>query len=64
MAGELGVKQSSLESRERVVCTTQDGGEVVLLDDERLAIYDKRRRRIVTITDLGALFDAFDGMEI
>ena len=77
MAVDRGTNQSSLDSKQRAVdvvevsatgvrqvCATDDDGSVVLIDDARLSIYDKRGRRIATITDLAALFDAFDGLEI
>lgn len=66
LAGDRVNEQSLTDSKDDVifVCETDAGGQVVLLGGARLAIYDDRRRRIATINDIGALFSAFDGLEI
>lgn len=56
MAGLEPVKQSSMDSKERVIALTEQRGEVVLIEDKgevfterRLSIYDQRHRCIATI---------------
>lgn len=69
VADDVTTEQHSLESKERAsdvvrVCGTDNGGDVLMIDGSMLAIYDRRHRCIARITDLTAIYDVFDGLEI
>lgn len=67
MAVDRDTEQHLMDSKERVVCLTEQRGEVVLIENQgetfnerRLSIYDARRRCIATIKwgDFSALCNA------